>query len=399
MSYSRKVLEWMIGITIFLTAIGYIVGKPFAEVQLNAFRIGVPILFMLALITQPVRSIKNYFMPILGILCFVNTLLLKGNLVPLINIFLGIILFYIIANYVEDFKPIFWCIGGVIISTAIVVLLQALGVDPICVNEAGGHNTHMVGFFGFKYVFGAWMAIITPVMLFSKRWYLGVLSAILTICSFSFAGITLMILAIIYCIGRFKGVKIAVGLLLTAFFIGYGSYAYFLGQTSCGSEIKAYDHIDASGNFIGHFSGCKPCYIKGRTEKGNHILSMSYKIKTRWHLESKILPVLFSRPLTGYGLSSFQQIGPTIFNSQTDIYGTMVDAWNEWLERGCELGFPIIGLFLFYTLSTFRKFRMNKNYGLQGSLAIIPFGMLFHTYFIHTSICMLVLTLLAIWET
>ena len=125
---------------------------------------------------------------------------------------------------------------------------------------------------------------------------------------------------------------------------------------------------------------------------------MSYKIKTRLHLESKFLPVIFAKPLTGFGLSSFQSIGPQVINSKTDIYGTMVDAWNEWLERGTELGVWIIGLFLAYAICIFKKFGSRKDYGLQGSLAIIPFGMLFHTYFIHTSICVLVLTLLARWE-
>ncbi len=362
----RKVLEWGIGVLIFLSAVAYIPGRMIAETQLNVLKIGVPILFLLALMAGSVRNIKTYFIPAIGLLCFINTLLLKAPIAPLVSVLLGVILFHIIVNYVEDFRPLYIGLGSVIVLNAIMVLLAAVNADPVCFNEAGGHNTSFVGLFGFKYVMGAWMAIVTPFLLFSKRWYLGVISAVLTILSFSYACITLMILAIIYGIWRIKGWKIAVGLLMVALLIGVGGYTYALN---------------------------KPEY------KGNKILTIQYKIQTRWHLENELLKPLFARPLTGFGLASFQTIGPQIFNSKTDIYGTMTDAWNEWLERGVELGWWIIGIFIAYTVCIFRKFRVRKDYGLQASLMIIPFGMLFHTYFIHTSICVLVLTLLARWES
>ncbi len=390
----RKVLEWGIGVLIFLSAVAYIPGRMIAETQLNVLKIGVPILFLLALMVGSVRSVKTYFIPAIGLLCFVNTLLLKATIAPLVSVLLGVILFHIILNYVEDFRPLYIGMGAVIILTLIMVILQMVNADPVCFNEARGHNKDLVGLFGFKYVFGIWMAIATPFLLFSKKWYFGILSAILTICSFSYACITLMTLAIIYGIGRLRGWKIAVGLLLIALLSGYMGYTHFLGKTSCGSE-RGYFPQYSEGKFITMLPYCKPCTEKGRVEKGNHILSMSYKIKTRWHLESELLKVPFSKPLTGYGLSSAQVIGPRIFNSKTDIYGTMVDFWNEWLERYSELGVWIVFIFFTYAFMIFRKFGSRKDYGLQGSLAIIPFGMLFHTYFIHTSICVLVLTLLA----
>jgi O-antigen ligase len=127
-----------------------------------------------------------------------------------------------------------------------------------------------------------------------------------------------------------------------------------------------------------------------------HQQSLYHKAWLRIHLESKFLPIIFQKPLTGWGLGSFKFIGPSIWNIHTGTYGTMVDGWNDYLERGVELGLPIVLVMIGMFVDTFKRFiKRNGNIGLFCGLLVVPIGCLFHNYVNHASLSVLMICLYA----
>ena len=358
----------LVSVFIFLTACAYIPGQGFGTTQLLVFKIGVPILWLTGLCLKPKRCVQNLWLNALVGYAFIQTLLLHGKpqaiaLEPLVYVFLGLILYYTIANHLKDIKPLLNGLCWAVAFQAIIVILQCTGLDPICLNDGGEHNTHLVGLFGAKYVFGAWMALATPILLFNRRKFFGVLSAILCICSMSWASIGFMF-----------------GSLVIGGYFAHNRRTFLLSLLP----------ITLSLILIYAFVLHRP---------DNYVLSFKYKAQTRIHLQSKFLPVLFAKPITGYGLGSFKYIGPQIVNPKTGRFGTMTDAWNDYLERSMEVGLPFIALFGFLCydmIRRFKRFTVDKQMvGIMCSCLIIPFGMLFHDYMNHASINTLIICLLS----
>lgn len=366
----RKVFDFFLGVFLFLTATAYIPGKPFSQAQENVFQIGVCALFIISLFLTPLRQKTNKWLNVAIGICFLTFLTLPENarmfsIAPLVFAFMGIALFYTVIQHSENIYAILNGICFVVLINAGMVLAQALGVDPICLNDAGQQNTHMVGLFGFKYVMGAWMAVSTSLLIFNKRKFFGALAAILTVCSLSWASIGLMLFSLVFA-------------------------SFFLNRRLFIAAITA---AVITGSCIYFFVLRSP---------GNKILTLKYKIESRLHLESKFLGVLMSKPLTGYGLGSFKQIGPTIVNNKTGIYGTMTDAWNDYLERGidCGLAFPVVMVLMFWeALRRFLRSRKDPSLiGVASGLIIVPFGMMFHNYMDHFSVTSLLLVVFALFE-
>lgn len=355
-------------------------GQPFGFTQLTIFKFGVPILFLVSLRLKPKRQVVNVWLNALLGLALITTFLLKDQpyliaLEPLILVFLGITAYYTLSNYLDDITPILNGICWVIGIQAIIVALQAMGLDPICVREDGSHNTHLVGLFGAKYVFGAWMALATPILLFNKRKFFAILSAILCICSFSWASIGLMILAVMIgaCMLDKKWWIISVLTLIVC-----GTLIYVKCQTPFYMADYGLEH-----NF------------KRASLKTLHPMSLQYKIKSRIDTQTKFLPILGAKPI-GYGLGCFKYIGPQVINKNMG-YGTMRDAWNDWLERSIEMGFLFILLFGMLCFTTSRKFQTMaptmSNIGIFCSLLLIPTSMLFHDILNHASLNTLMLSI------
>lgn len=361
-------MNYLISAFIFLTSTAYISGKSFGDTQLNVLKIGIPIIWLVSLCMKPKRSVQNIWLNALVGLCFITTLFLKGQpkniaIEPLICVFLVTILYYTLSNYLDDINPILnglcWAIG----AHAVIVFLQGVNLDPICIMENGKPSTHFVGLFGCKFVFGAWMAIVTPMLLFNKRYLWGGLSFIMCILSMSVAPIGLMLAS-----------------LLTGVLIHSRKHALWAITGVIIVGVIAW---------VGVLN--KP-----------HNQSLYQKATLRLTLETKFLPIIFQKPLTGYGLGSFKYIGPQIWNPSTGPYGTMVDAWNDYLQQAVETGLGFIVLFLGMCLAVLKRFKRALKtpqlIGIFCSLMIIPFGILFHNYFGHASLGVLMISILSAFE-
>jgi hypothetical protein len=362
----NKLFNILLGCLIFFSATAYQIGKSFAEVQGMVFLVGIPLLFIVSLYLKPKRWVVNPFVNLISAIGLIAMFFVPkdGQAIvyqPLINVFMGTGLFYLITNYLDDFNVILKAISWVVGFTAIIVFLQVTGNDPICINDSGLHNYSMVGLFGFKYVFGAYMAICTPILLLKKK-LLGLVALALTICSLSWACIGLAILATIF--GAWfvsKSNKVFIAIIIFALILSVLVFRLVLYTPD------------------------------------NYKLQLKYKITARIETESKFLPVLMMKPYYGWGLGTFKIIGPQIVNGGK--YGDMVDAWNDYLERSVEMGIGAIILMIWLFVNAFKRFfRYKIEPAVFASLAIVPFGIAFHNYFNHFSLVVLIISLFAWWE-
>lgn len=377
----------LVSIFIFLSCTAYVSGQSFAITQGFIFKIGILTIWLTSLCIQPKRRVVNLWFNALVGLAFIQTLLLQGEpqtiaINSIVMVFLGAILYYTLSNYLLTIKPILdgicWAVG----AQGIMVLLQILGLDPICLNDGGLHNTHMVGLFGFKYLLGSWMALACPVLLFNKRKTFGILAGILCLCSMSWASVGILILTLVastWFINR----RIFIALLsisILAFSIAY--FFYFKKHEMTTSYLK-----DANGNYISDENGK---YVDGPPVY--HPSSLPYKIKSRVELEAKLLPIMCKKPLTGFGLGCFKYIGPTI---NTYPYGKMSDAWNDYIERSTEVGLGFIVIFLWLCWDVIKRFKRSIQdlplVGITCALLTIPAGMLFHDLLNHSSMNTLII--------
>lgn len=356
-------MGYIVSAFIFFSCTAYISGQTFDDTQIMVFKIGIFLIWIMTLYLKPARSVRSLWLNSLLALVFLETLMLNGEpqkiaIEPLINSFLAVVLFYSLVNYLKDIKPIIrgicWAVG----AQAVIILLQGTGLDPICLNDAGKHNTHFVGLFGYKFVFGAWMAIVTPILLFNKRYFFGALSFVMCILSMSVAPIGLMM-----------SVLIAGSIMLDR------KYAKFV--------IPA---VIVAATLAWVFILNKPCNQ-----------SLYHKAWLRVTLESKFLPIVFQKPLFGWGLGSFKFIGPQVWNINTGTYGTMIDAWNDWLQQSVECGlvfFVMLAGLCWDIVKTFMK-SSKKHVAEFCSLSIIPVGMLFHNYMGHSNLGVLMICIYA----
>lgn len=369
----RKVFDWALGLFIFLVSTAYTSGQKFDDTQGLVFRVSILILFIIAMNLKPIRFITNKWVNSLLGLCLLTTIILPENvqkvaILPMSNAFLGVVLFYLIANYMENKKVILNALCGVVGVMAVMAILQVTGNDPIVLNESGQKNTSMVGLFTHKYVLGAYMGIIAPFLLWNKRRTFAIIAIILTICSMSWIAIGT---CLIVCSVPLWGIKKAWGIASIGVIIIVALIAYF-------GVLRV------------------PTYYTTNGITSTHPNSLFYKIKSRQDTQLKFLPVLASRPIQGFGLGMFQHIGPTIVNNKTDIYGTMKDAWCDFLEKSIELGVGFLILFFFLCRDIWR--RADKFSPIFVTIAGIPVLMMFHSLLNHYSLGVLFLSLLALWE-
>lgn len=389
----RRVFEFTLAIFLVLTATAYTAGQQFSVVQGKVFQIGTAALFIMSLYLKPLRFVSNKWVNGCVGLALITSILqppqaLSVAIEGLVFCFMGIALFYVVINHVERMDFIFNAICAVVLLDAFIIALQIMKMDPVCLNDGGLKNTHMVGLFGFKYVLGSYMALVAPVLICSKRYIFGILAAILTVCSMSWAAVGALGVSLIVT-SAFVNKKIFIASTSLIVIAGISLYfGYFKSREMVEAHKKGPDRqyvVDSNGNYM--------------LEKVLRPDSLPYKIKTRIHLEGKFLPVLFSKPVTGYGLGSFKYIGPRI---DTYPYGTMVDAWNDYLERGIECGIFMIALMIWTAYDVIRRFKRSRKsialIGIFASLITIPFGMMFHDYLNHFSLTALSLVLFALYE-
>lgn len=349
-----KLFDLILGATIFLTATAYLPNTGMDTAQGVAFRVGIVALFIMSFGLKPLRFIVNKWLNALIGLCFVLTLILPPKaqaiaLGPFINVFLGVGLFYLIANYaIQSTVLNAFCL--VVIANAIMVIMQAMGIDPVIVRNDGG-RPDMTGLFEYRYSLGIYMGILTPFLLSSKRKAVGALSAILTLCSMCYAAIIIMLVSCV--IITYK----------TRFFKPCVSIAVICA-------------VCASIYFV--------------TRPVDNPTSIVYKAVSRFEMQKRFLPLVFHRPL-GYGLGTFRQIGPMIANGTNGPWGDVTDAWSDVLERTIELGIPFLILFGFLVVDVFKR----AGFLLLG----IPANMIFHSCFNHFNLCVLFIVLMALWET
>jgi hypothetical protein len=261
----------------------------------------------------------------------------------------------------DDFTPILNAMCAVVLVNVVMILFQIGRVDPICINDVGQKNTHMVGLFGFKYVFGAYMGLVAPFLLFMRRKVFGILALALTICSMSWAAVGCCFLSIIfgsYMFNRRLGI-IMIAVMLALWMVSY----HTLLNKSIGQDFK-------------------------------------YKAGSRLYLQSKYLPALFAKAAIGYGLATFKVIGPNIYYEKK--YGAMEDAWNDYLERSMECGIGMFVLMVMLFWDTLKRFLKSKRsmtlIACAAALSTIPTGIAFHDYFNHFSLTTMMIIIFAILE-
>lgn len=361
------ILNWLTTAFIALSCLAYQSGESFGVAQLNVFKFGAPIIMMAGLISVKRQVSNKWLMALLG-WCLLTFFLLKDQpqmiaIMPLIYVVMAVGLYFTLANSLETIKPVLdgicWAVG----FQAVIVLLQLLHLDPICMNDnKTGMNTALVGLYGFKYVYAVWMALATPVLLFNKRWFFGILSFLMCISSMCLAPIGLMFASLVIGVAVYRR-KLLVPCLLATLLIGIVAWIFVLGKPS------------------------------------NQALL--WKFQLRWILETKFLPVIAQKPIAGWGLGSFKYIGSSIWNPNTGTYGTMVDGWS-WLEQIVELGITFVVLFAGLCWDTFKRFmgavKTKELVGVGCALLIIPFEGLAHQLLIHPSLVVLMICLLASFE-
>ncbi|HUV84698.1 MAG TPA: hypothetical protein VMV86_03265, partial [Methanosarcinales archaeon] len=169
----RKLFEFTLGLLIFLSATAYMPGKGSDEIQGIIFRVGITALLIISLSLKPIRFITNKWLNMILGTCLILTLCLKVQqqvvaLNPFINILLGVILFYLIANY-SDQTTIINAFCWVVIANLIMVILQALNIDPIFAKPTNTPRFLLFGLFEYKYCLGVYMSILTPFLLYHKK--------------------------------------------------------------------------------------------------------------------------------------------------------------------------------------------------------------------------------------
>ena len=357
-----KVFDLLTTLFIFFSAVSYVSGQSFGAAQLQVFKVGAILLTLVAFSLKPRREVANPWWSMLIGWCLISFFTLPDkiravSIEQLVYLLLATALVYVMSNY-GSLRAVLNGITAVVFVNLAMVILQISGLDPICINDSKtGINTHPVGLFGFRYVTGAWMAIATPVLLFSRRWVTGVISGILTICSMSIAPIGLMVLSLLGGLIMLRGVKWVIPALLILALV-VGGIAFMLHT--------------------------------------NNQQTLYHKAWLRVHLESKFLPIACQKPLFGHGLGMFKHIGPTVWNHQKGTYGTMVDPWNDYLGMAVETGFPTLFFFGGMVWAAVRRFKRNA-LALACSLAIIPIGCLFHCYFMHPSLNVLMISLFGLY--
>ena len=363
----QKTFDWFLAIFVFLSATFYINGKTFYEGQDMMFKAGIAALFILSLYLIPKRRIINpYVNAFLGLSLIVFFFGLPGSkaimIEPLIKIFLGVILFYLIVNRCENRKLIYNAICAVIVINFAMAVLQFFNVDPLCLDDQRMQNKHIVGLFGYKQNLGAYMAMVIPLLLVKKRWVFAGMAILMPIMNKSWAAIGILCIAIIFLI----------------FYLHRKRFVLF-------SAITLLVITLVFGMFLRYY--------------GDKV-DLGRKLNLRWISQTQFLKVVMSNPYFGTGIGSFKYLPEKIV--VIEPYGRYLDAGNDYLEMAINFGlgvlFIIAGLY-FYIWKKFKSVKLNPEIvGIMAGLITISLGMLLHTYANHPNLIVISIVMLGLFE-
>lgn len=367
-----RIFDITISIFIFLSSTFYMTGKEFGFAQGRVFEIGIPLLLLIALSVKPSRNCANLFINIIALFAYISVIFAQSTdsrlvgITPLVHVFEGLVLFYLVANYVSDVRYVIYAIGASACLHFLFCTMQMMKIDPLCLDDKRELNTHIVGLFGYKHALGIWASMATMVFLGFRKWAFSAVTTVLTFLSMSWAAIGALGLGVISAVVCSEK--------------GFMKYAI--------SFVIILSMLLAFYLFV--------------NKRDNYILTLPYKLGTRIELEQKFLPYLFAGPHFGQGLDSFKYIGPSIVNNKNSNYGTMTDAWNDYLERGIEMGryaFSYLALFVFYYARRFFIYckRGARPFLVAGSIVCF-FNMLFHSCFNIFNLSVMIIVLFGLME-
>ncbi len=383
----RKVFDWLLAITLVLSSIFYIPGKTFSDAQDMVYMIGIFLLFIFSLYLVPLkRNINPWFNSILvlavAVFVFGETQA-KGIMIkPLVQLTLAILLFYMAANHCKNRNLIYNAISCVVIVSGIIALMQFLKVDPICLNDRRMQNEHITALFGYKHALGAYMALAAPLLIFSKRWIIGLVAVIVCVMANSWASIGIMVIGLLFGLFYYnrKFVLPIVAILLIA----------------C-SAVGARFILKPQGGLDSRYEKVVNQMFKPGLMKSIAMQPYSYKVWVRFKFQSKLMKVAMSRPYIGTGIGTFIYLGDILIDDQ---FGALTEAWNDYLELFITMGAGILFLLFGLYHSAWIRFKfgcMDKELiGLGGALITIPIGIALHTYMNYANLSFVCIVLLGL---
>jgi len=334
----------------------------FEDIQLAFFKIGVIILFIVSLFLKPVRNIINPYVNSFLVLATVVFFFIPEEarlrmIVPYINLFLSVIFFYIIVNYLKDRKIIYKAFSVVIVVNMIFVILQLLGLDPLCITTQGFQNKEPMGLFGFKMNLGAYSSFIMPITS----------PIILVLC---------LVLAIIS-----KGWAMWVALTISGLVA-----SYFMSKKVF--KVLVYLLIP-----IALFTGF--LFIKSP--------ALQEKVDLRVRVHTPFLKVVCARPWTGYGMGSTSYVAKELDKKINIIgnIGKLEEVWDDYLDMIIQLGFGALAIMILMIRNVWKEFlrHFDREFlSLTISLFIIAIGMCFHSFMYYVNIGLPSLAIYALWN-
>jgi len=272
---------------------------------------------------------------------------------PLVDSYLMFFMFYAIINNLQDRNVIYGAIVGIIVVNMLMVYMQILRMDPLCLDDQARHNTHIVGLFGYPMNLGAWMACALPYVFHKNKW-LFIPVFLMMVMSDSWAAI-------------------GVGIIGLMFYIWFWNKKIFKGACYL---------IIAASILVSLYC----VFTLSSVQKKEIINKVTLRVETQVPL---IRPIL-SRPYFGYGLGTWQVVIPQVKEIDHDRIGLIDVTWCDPL--GCALELGLISVFLMFCFfrAEVRKFIQSRKdlelVSLFGSLITISLGMLFHSYMNYINI-------------
>jgi len=164
-----KIFDWALKIFIIISPTIYIAGVSQRVVQMLFFIFWTALLLGISLMVKPIRRVKNIWVGLFLIWNIILVCLHNPQEIPLpfFNIFFGITLYYLIANYTNDIIGVCkWFIYVMLINLPLVIM-QLLKYDPLFTPDSQATFIQTIyGFFAFSNHLGLYMAVIAPIVLF-----------------------------------------------------------------------------------------------------------------------------------------------------------------------------------------------------------------------------------------
>ena len=136
-------------------------------IQQQFFQYGVVILFIVALFSKQARVIKDKSLGLLLIVCILGVIWHTKTIKSFYSIFLGFLLFYLVATYTKNIKPVLKIIVVVSILNTLFAVLQFFNINLIyspkyTVNTSFG-GSEIFGLMSYKTQLGIYQALSIPI--------------------------------------------------------------------------------------------------------------------------------------------------------------------------------------------------------------------------------------------